>query len=70
MNKQFFTVLMNMSTIENFIVCNDKKIRLIFNEGASLIDIKKEMAQKAIINEELLLFYIRHGRIVADMEFK
>lgn len=70
MNKQFFTVLMNMSTIENFVICNDKKIRLIFNEGASLIDIKKEMAQKAIINEELMLFYIRHDRIVADMEFK
>ena len=70
MNKQFFTVLCNMSTIENFIVCNDKKIRLIFNEDASLIDIKKEMAQKAIINEDLILFYIRHGRIVADMEFK
>lgn len=70
MNKQFFTVLMNMSTIENFVVTNDKKIRLIFNEDASLIDIKKEMAQKAIINEDLILFYIRHGRIVADMEFK
>lgn len=70
MNKQFFTVLCNMSTIENFVVCNDKKIRLIFNEGASLIDIKKEMAQKAIINEELILFYIRHDRIVADLEFK
>ena len=70
MNKQFFTVLCNMSTIENFIVCNDKKITLIFNEDASLFDIKKEIAQKAIINEELILFYIRHGRIVADMEFK
>lgn len=70
MNKQFFTVLCNMSTIENFVVTNDKKIRLIFNEDASLIDIKKEMAQKAIINEDLILFYIRHDRIVADMEFK
>lgn len=70
MNKQFFTVLCNMSTIENFVVTNDKKIRLIFNEDASLIDIKKEMAQKAIINEALILFYIRHDRIVADMEFK
>lgn len=70
MNKQFFTVLCNMSTIENFVVTNDKKIRLIFNEDASLIDIKKEMAQKTIINEDLILFYIRHDRIVADMEFK